>query len=102
MNSPSGAQLGRSYMVLGRPDKARDAYQHALRLKPDDAALIITIITMAHNLGLRVVAEGVETDEQLKFLRLMKCEEWQGYLYSKAVRPEEFEALLVAERNGRG
>jgi len=61
---------------------------------PDDAALVMAIMTLAHNLGLKVVAEGVETEEQLKFLRLLKCDEWQGYLCSKAIPAEEFGALL--------
>jgi len=57
---------------------------------PDDAALVMTIITMAHNLHLNVMAEGVETEEQLKFLRLLKCDEGQGYFFAKAVPPELF------------
>jgi len=56
----------------------------------DDAALVMTIITMAHNLHLNVMAEGVETEEQLKFLRLLKCDEGQGYFFAKAVPPELF------------
>ena len=51
----------------------------------DDAALVMAIITLAHNLSLEVIAEGVETEEQLRFLRLLKCDGWQGYLYSKPV-----------------
>lgn len=65
---------------------------------PDDAALVMAIITLAHNLRLKVVAEGVETEEQLRFLRLMKCDEWQGYLFSKPVTAEAFGELL----SGRG
>jgi diguanylate cyclase (GGDEF)-like protein len=61
---------------------------------PDDAALVMTIITLAHNLRLKVVAEGVETEEQLRFLHLLKCDEWQGYLFSKPVPPEAFRELL--------
>jgi EAL domain-containing protein (putative c-di-GMP-specific phosphodiesterase class I) len=57
---------------------------------PDDAALVMTIITMAHNLRLHVMAEGVETEEQLKFLRLLKCDEGQGYFFAKPVPPEAF------------
>jgi len=63
---------------------------------PDDAALVMAIIALAHNLRLKVVAEGVETEEQLKFLQLLKCDEWQGYLFSKPVPAEDFEKLLAA------
>ncbi len=61
---------------------------------PDDAALVMAVITLAHNLRLKVVAEGVETEEQLKFLRDLKCDEWQGFLFSKPVPAAEFEGLL--------
>ncbi len=66
----------------------------------DDAALVMTIITMAHNLHLNVMAEGVETEEQLKFLRLLKCDEGQGYFFAKAVPPEFFLATAreIGER----
>lgn len=62
---------------------------------PDDAALVTAVITLAHNLRLKVVAEGVETEEQLTFLQNLNCDEWQGYLFSKPVPAEAFEALLV-------
>jgi len=64
---------------------------------PDDAALIVAIITLAHNLRLHVVAEGVETNEQLKFLKLLQCDEWQGYLYSKPVQADVFGRLLAGK-----
>jgi EAL domain-containing protein (putative c-di-GMP-specific phosphodiesterase class I) len=57
---------------------------------PDDAALVMAIVTLAHNLRLRVVAEGIETNEQLSFLRLLRCDEGQGYLFS---RPQPAGAL---------
>lgn len=62
---------------------------------PDDAAIVMAIVTLAHSLRLKVVAEGVETEEQLNFLQLLTCDEWQGYLFSKPVQTEAFERLLV-------
>jgi len=62
---------------------------------PDDAALVMAIITLAHNLGLKVIAEGVETDEQMNFLRLLRCDEAQGYLFSKPVPGEIFESAMT-------
>ena len=61
---------------------------------PDDAAIAIAVIAMAHSMQLCVVAEGVETEEQLDFLEREQCETIQGFLYSKAVPAEEFAAAL--------
>jgi diguanylate cyclase (GGDEF)-like protein len=66
-----------------------------ITVNPDDAALVTAIITLAHNLRLKVVAEGVETDKQLDFLRRLGCDEWQGYLFSKPLPSADFEALLT-------
>ncbi|HEX7369287.1 MAG TPA: EAL domain-containing protein [Rhodanobacteraceae bacterium] len=55
---------------------------------PDDAAITSTIITMAHSLQLKVVAEGVETPEQLAFLRAQRCDEIQGYWLSRPLAAE--------------
>ncbi len=62
---------------------------------PDDAAIVAAIITMAHTLKLKVVAEAVETVEQLAFLRSLKCDQMQGYLFSKPLPAEEITRLLV-------
>jgi EAL domain-containing protein (putative c-di-GMP-specific phosphodiesterase class I) len=59
-----------------------------------DRHMAAAIINIAHNLGLNVVGEGVEHEEQLAILRRYDCEMLQGYLYSKPIRPERFERLL--------
>jgi EAL domain-containing protein (putative c-di-GMP-specific phosphodiesterase class I) len=56
--------------------------------------LVCTIIAMAHSLNLNVIAEGVETEEQLQFLKNNGCDHYQGYLFSKPVMIKAFEALL--------
>jgi predicted signal transduction protein with EAL and GGDEF domain len=63
------------------------------------SAAVITraVIAMAHGLGLRVVAEGIETEAQLDFLRQQRCDQFQGYLYSPPISAAEFEALLRSE-----
>lgn len=62
---------------------------------PDDAALVMAMITLAHNLKLKVIAEGVETEEQLAFLRLLRCEEAQGFLFSKPVPADQIASLIT-------
>jgi EAL domain-containing protein (putative c-di-GMP-specific phosphodiesterase class I) len=59
-----------------------------------DLALCEAIIVMAHKLGLKVIAEGVETEAQRRLLADSGCDYAQGYLFSKPVPPEEFEKLL--------
>jgi diguanylate cyclase (GGDEF)-like protein len=64
---------------------------------PDDAALVMAIVTLAHNLRLKVIAEGVETEEQLSFLRLLRCDEGQGYLFGKPMPAAAFESNLASD-----
>ncbi len=65
-----------------------------------DSAIARTIINLARNLDLRVIAEGVETEEQLAFLREAACEEIQGYHYSRPLPEEKFVEFLRARRAG--
>lgn len=60
----------------------------------DDTAIVSAIISMAHSMGLRVIAEGVETGEQLEILRDLQCNEIQGFLFSPPVSADEATALL--------
>jgi diguanylate cyclase (GGDEF)-like protein len=62
---------------------------------PDNAAIVIAIIAMAHCLGLSVVAEGVETQAQLAFLKDKGCDECQGFLFAKPMPAEAFGKLLA-------
>lgn len=63
---------------------------------PDAEAIVRAIVAMGRSLGLRVIAEGVETEAQAKFLQSIDCDESQGYLYAKPMLVNEFEAWLVA------
>lgn len=64
----------------------------------DNAVIVKTIITMAHSLHLKVIAEGVETVEQLNFLRSLDCHEMQGYLFSGPLPAENMAALLARDK----
>ena len=63
----------------------------------DDTTIVKAVIGMARNLKLRVIAEGVETLEELAFLRAYRCDEAQGYYFSRPVLPQQFAIML---RNG--
>lgn len=65
---------------------------------PSSAAIAVAIISLSHSLGLSVIAEGVETEAQLNFLRVRHCDEIQGFFFSKPLPENEFAELL---RSGR-
>ena len=65
---------------------------------PNDAAIVSTIISMAHHLGLTVIAEGVETQEQLSYLNNNKCNEIQGYIFCPPVPRDELRNILMKQK----
>ena len=67
---------------------------HAMTDNVDDTSIISTVISLAQSLRLKVVAEGVETQEQAQLLRLLRCDQAQGYLFGPPMPPERVEALL--------
>ena len=70
------------------------AFISEIMSRPDDVSIVRAIISLAHSLRLKVVAEGVETPEQLNLLRTLGCDQYQGYHFSAALRPDDFEQLL--------
>ncbi|HEX7642173.1 MAG TPA: EAL domain-containing protein [Burkholderiaceae bacterium] len=74
------------------------AFVSEVTRNPGDAAIAAAIIAMAHSLNLRVVAEGVETEGQLLFLRQRGCDEMQGFLFSRPVPAEQFAIMLQEDR----
>jgi EAL domain-containing protein (putative c-di-GMP-specific phosphodiesterase class I) len=67
----------------------------------DGLTLVSVIINLAHALKLNTVAEGVETEEQLRQLRVLHCDEMQGYLFDKPMAADVFEAKYLAVSTGR-
>jgi diguanylate cyclase (GGDEF)-like protein/PAS domain S-box-containing protein len=77
--------------------KIDQSFVHDINVDPESKAIVRAIISLADSLGLRTIAEGVETEDQLAFLREQGCQEVQGFYYSKALPPEEFEAFVRAQ-----
>ena len=66
--------------------------------RPDDASIVRAIISLAHSLRLKVVAEGVESAEQLEFLKTLGCDQYQGFHFSPAVPASQFEELVRSKQ----
>lgn len=74
--------------------KIDKSFVQAALERPEDATLVTAIVQLAHNLGLAITAEGVETEEQLDYLAAEGCQQAQGYLISRPLCPEAFEEYL--------
>jgi diguanylate cyclase (GGDEF)-like protein/PAS domain S-box-containing protein len=83
----------KSYPFTGL--KIDHSFVRHLEANPDDRVLIEAIVAMAHSLGLRVVAEGVETKAQLDFLRSRECDAIQGFYISPPLPSDQFQELLA-------
>ncbi|MCL9657185.1 EAL domain-containing protein [Pseudomonas protegens] len=77
--------------------KIDQSFIHGLSHEPKDAALVSAIIQLGRSLNLSIIAEGVETQEQLAFLKQQGCEEGQGFYFSKALPADSFARLLRAQ-----
>jgi len=75
--------------------KIDQSFTRNLALGTEDLALCEAIVVMAHKLGIKVIAEGVETEQQRDLLQQMGCDYGQGYLFSRPVPAHEFEACLM-------
>jgi diguanylate cyclase (GGDEF)-like protein len=73
------------------------SFVHGMTENPDDTSIVSTIISLAQALRFKVVAEGVETEQQAQLLRLLRCDQVQGYLFSPPVHAERIESLLAAQ-----
>ena len=78
--------------------KIDQSFVRDLLTDSNSAVIARTIVALAHSLGLQVIAEGVETQEQRDFLEANGCMLFQGYLFSMPVPIEEFDKLLSAQR----
>jgi EAL domain-containing protein (putative c-di-GMP-specific phosphodiesterase class I) len=77
--------------------KVDQSFVRQITKTPNETSIVTAIIGMGKSLKLRVIAEGVETVEELKFLEALGCDEAQGYLFSRPVTSDKFEALVVRQ-----
>ncbi|MEO8142995.1 MAG: EAL domain-containing protein [Betaproteobacteria bacterium] len=78
--------------------KVDQSFVRDIKSDRDDAAIVSTVLTLARQMGLKALAEGVETEAQLSFLRARGCDSFQGYLFCRPQPAAEIEALLIRHR----
>ena len=78
--------------------KLDQSFVRGLGVDQSAEAIAAAVLTLGHSLGLRVIAEGVETPDQLRILRALGCDEMQGFLFSKPLSLEDFAGCLAAGR----
>ncbi|MED2743702.1 putative bifunctional diguanylate cyclase/phosphodiesterase [Brevibacillus porteri] len=89
-----------SYLSQFPIDRLKIDQSFVRNLNPRNQAIIKTIIDMAHNMKIAVIAEGVETQEHVDFLKEQMCNEVQGYFYSKPLPTKEIDSFLQVNRYG--
>jgi EAL domain-containing protein (putative c-di-GMP-specific phosphodiesterase class I) len=89
-----------SYLKQLRANKLKidGSFIRDVAVNPDDAAITTAIVKMAKSLNLKVIAEGVETDAQVSFLQSLRCDQIQGYYFSKPLPAEEVGRVLQANQ----
>lgn len=77
--------------------KTDRSFVRGMTEKAEATSIVTAVISLAQALRLKTVAEGVESEEQARLLRLLRCDEMQGYLFSPPVAAERIETLLAAQ-----
>ena len=76
--------------------KIDQSFVQGIPMDQHDAAIITAIIVLAHTMGLKVIAEGVETEDQLRYLQSLQCDEMQGFYFSQPLPVDKLSELLHA------
>jgi EAL domain-containing protein (putative c-di-GMP-specific phosphodiesterase class I) len=89
-----------SYLKRFPIDKLKidQSFVRDIMTDPNDAAIVASIIAMTRHMNLKVIAEGVETEEQLEYLRANGCNEIQGYYFSRPLSAEQMESMMAGIR----